>query len=882
VDFSGPNPVLYAATSDSLSKLIKITDTSAFSDTSDNADQAIILATAAANYAFKGVALAPTTTPVIISQPSDVNNALVGTTVNLAVSATGGQPLAYQWYYTNTNTKLVDGSSGYGGTISGSTNATLTLTSVATNQIGGYQVVITNTSGSITSRVAQVTIVTALVPPTIDANISPIGSTNFVGDTVAFSVTAHGIPAVAYQWKWIPDTNNLVTNIISGANSPTFPLVNLTTNQSGKYFVTITNSAAYYTTNSAMAVLKVNPTPVLTIAQFRSMVNGSYAPTNTTAIFTIQGTVTTWADMTGSANTEFYMQDASGGIVVYWGGASATTNLPPAGAIVRVTGPLASFSGLLEISPVFGNPLHSVTVVSTNNPLPAAQPLPFDPNVTGYPSVTKNATMNAMEGMYFVASNVMLNLSAPNFVSGANDTITNNVTHTSTFSDSTMTVTFTNGAGQTFIMFINAYTDIPNQAKYTGPVTIYGVLGYYSSAGFEFTPSRFADIISYTHFTNVLSNVTRSGDLLTNTFNESALRPTETLTLSVAIADAGGGSVSLAPSTDGLPGSARWDAPVNGTTATTTFHFTPTSSDAGSNYVVGLASTTPGGTSSNFWYIYVPTPDEQQMYISEFLANPTTNTGASYFNPLHRTVDGINITTWDQYVEIANVSGATFDLYGWSITDASQTRHTFLIGAPTEQLGSSSAVVVYGGGKVGDPSPPNLSVSAFPANIGGSPSLSLAKSGRGVIVLRNPGYYNNALGNKPGYIVDRVVYNSSDLNNGSLSRFPTLNGALVPQAYISTRTNFTTAGLQYDGSPWSAPTQTPASVGNIVITAGNPVNLSFTANTNNGTTLWVANSLNDKFSVVFGNQFTNAAAQFQITNPPSTMQFYFITTQTNF
>ena len=66
MDFSGPNPVLYAATADSLTKLIKITDTSAFTDTSDNADQAIILATATANYAFKGVALAPTTSPVIV------------------------------------------------------------------------------------------------------------------------------------------------------------------------------------------------------------------------------------------------------------------------------------------------------------------------------------------------------------------------------------------------------------------------------------------------------------------------------------------------------------------------------------------------------------------------------------------------------------------------------------------------------------------------------------------------------------------------------------------------------------------------------------------------------------------------------------------------
>ena len=152
--------------------------------------------------------------------------------------------------------------------------------------------------------------------------------------------------------------------------------------------------------------------------------------------------------------------------------------------------------------------------------------------------------MNAMEAMYFVASNVMLNLSAPNFVASANDTITNNANHTRTFSDNVVTVNFTNGAGQTFILYINGYTDIPNKAKYTGPVTIYGVLGYYTSAGFEFTPSRYADIISYSSQSNVVSNVVRPGDLLTNTYTENRLLTGETLTARMSIGDPEGGTVS--------------------------------------------------------------------------------------------------------------------------------------------------------------------------------------------------------------------------------------------------------------------------------------------------------------------------------------------------
>jgi hypothetical protein len=868
VDFSGPNPVLYAATADTASKLIKITDTSAFTDTSDTADQATVLATAGANYAFRGVALAPTTSPVIVWQPSDVNNVLVGSTINLSVTATGGQPLAYRWYHPNLNSPLSDGSSGYGGTISGSSTATLQLTSVATAQSGSYQVIITNLTGpagSITSRVAQVGIVAAPVPPTIDANISPIGSTNFVGDSVAFSVTAHGVPTVAYQWKWIPDTNNTVTNIIVGGNSPTLPLVNLTTNQSGKYFVTITNSSAYYTTNSAQAVLKINPTPVLTIAQFRSMVDGNFAPTNTTAIFTIQGTVTTWADMTGVANTEFYMQDSSGGIAVYWAGASATANLPPAGAIVRVTGPLSSFGGLLEIAPVFANPLHSVTVISTGNPLPAAQPLPFDPNITGAPAVTKNATMNAMEGMYFVASNVMLNWSTPNFVSGANDSITNNVTHVRTFSDSFMTVNFTNGAGQTVIMFINAYTDIPNKAKYTGPVTIYGILGYYSTAGFEFTPSRFADIISYEHVTNVLSNA-RKGDLATNNYTELVVRPGETLTTYASIGDAAGGTVTLTP-TGTLPTGASWSGITSGSTATAVFQYTGNSADAGNNFTIQLHVTSTAGTSyTESFTVYVPTPTEQKIAITEFLANPTTNTSAPNFNPLHRSTDTLGISTNDQYVEIANQSSTSVPLFG--VIDAGNSSaplEDFSVNGPT--LPATGAIVVYGGNFT---ETPNLPVYNEPASSG---RLSLPTSGTGLIVLRNNDYH----------IIDRVVYNASSLStNGSLSRFPTINSAFVPQAYIST--NFTTAGRQYDGRPWNVPSQIPAGVSPITVSAANQqVILGFTAKTSQASTLWSAGDVTGPFQVIFGQQFQTTSGAFSITNPPSgpAQQFYYITTQTN-
>src|SRR5262249_47997042 len=155
-----------------------------------------------------------------------------------------------------------------------------------------------------------------------------------------------------------------------------------------------------------------------------------------------------------------------------------------------------------EISPVFTNSLHSVVVISTNNPLPTPQPLPFDPNYVNDPF-----TMERLEGSYFVVSNVNLDLTSANFVSNANDPMTNNVTKTLTAP--LFSLTFTNTAGQTFIFFVNSHTDIPGQSKPTGPVTIFGVLGQFISSspyvgGYEFTPSRIEDIIQYVVWTNVL------------------------------------------------------------------------------------------------------------------------------------------------------------------------------------------------------------------------------------------------------------------------------------------------------------------------------------------------------------------------------------------
>ena len=82
-----------------------------------------------------------------------------GGTAQVQVQAEGANPLAYQWRQNGTN--LIEG-----GRISGSQSDSLTITNLALTDKGNYEVVIANSYGSVTSSVANVSVV---VETTADA-----------------------------------------------------------------------------------------------------------------------------------------------------------------------------------------------------------------------------------------------------------------------------------------------------------------------------------------------------------------------------------------------------------------------------------------------------------------------------------------------------------------------------------------------------------------------------------------------------------------------------------------------------------------------------------------------------------------------------------------
>jgi hypothetical protein len=106
--------------------------------------------------------------PVIAGHPTN-QNATAGATVSFSVLASGAQPLSYQWRLNGTNLTAASG-------------ASLALANVQPSTSGGYSVVVTNISGSVTSRVATLTVPG---PPTIVVND---GSLGFVTNHFCFNI----------------------------------------------------------------------------------------------------------------------------------------------------------------------------------------------------------------------------------------------------------------------------------------------------------------------------------------------------------------------------------------------------------------------------------------------------------------------------------------------------------------------------------------------------------------------------------------------------------------------------------------------------------------------------------------------------------------------
>lgn len=182
------------------------------------------------------VSLTILTSPQISGHPISTSRC-IDDTVSFHVTASGSQPLVYQWYNTN-------------GIISGAISNPLQLTSLSSGSANNYYCVVSNTCGSATSNAATLTIKT---PPVV-SSLSP-STTVCENNAVVFSITATGTAPISYQWY-----KNL--SIITGATNATYSISSASTSDAGNYYCKATNSCGSDSSN--ISVLTVNTKPVIT------------------------------------------------------------------------------------------------------------------------------------------------------------------------------------------------------------------------------------------------------------------------------------------------------------------------------------------------------------------------------------------------------------------------------------------------------------------------------------------------------------------------------------------------------------------------------------------------------------------------------------------
>ena len=198
--------------------------------------------------------------PVITGQPVSQTIA-AGGSVSFRIGASGTASLSCRWQagplggpYTN----LLNG-----GQISGANSNVLTLTGVNTNWALAYQVIVTNSYGSVTSTPPAT--LTVLDLPII--TVSPASQVVVAGSSVSFGVNASGTGPFGYQWQangGTGFTNLLNGGLVSGANSNVLSIASVTTNWALAYQVIVTN---YF------GVVTSSPAAMLTVTTVSQTIN---------------------------------------------------------------------------------------------------------------------------------------------------------------------------------------------------------------------------------------------------------------------------------------------------------------------------------------------------------------------------------------------------------------------------------------------------------------------------------------------------------------------------------------------------------------------------------------------------------------------------------
>ena len=194
--------------------------------------------------------------PPLVTPPSasPTNVISLGTTVTISATAYACGALSYQWQ--------TDGGGGGSLTnIPGATNSSV-VTTPTTVGIWNYDVVVTNSYGSLTSLLATVTVLPASAPIlTSDINQWSTNVYSFMGGNVQFHVEFNlGTMPITNQWVLKLDSGSGYTPIV-GATDWYWTVTNVQSSKVGNYELTATNGVGSSNSTAAHLTALADPPP---------------------------------------------------------------------------------------------------------------------------------------------------------------------------------------------------------------------------------------------------------------------------------------------------------------------------------------------------------------------------------------------------------------------------------------------------------------------------------------------------------------------------------------------------------------------------------------------------------------------------------------------
>ncbi|MFO1459837.1 MAG: lamin tail domain-containing protein [Verrucomicrobiota bacterium] len=622
--------------------------------------------------------------------------------------------------------------------------------------------------------------------------VAPLGRSVTAGTGFQLGVGASGAPPLRYQWSRNDEE-------LPGETGPVLIRESAGPDAAGHYHVSISNEFGVATSDPVEVVVVPPPPPYQLTdcgALHRAVVGPEFGRPAVEGLVGLEGIVTTDVSLTSAGNLLFYLQDKAGGVAIFWKAASPEL-LPAAGTRIRVIGRVAQANGVLQVVADASDPIQGVTVLEENRPLP--DPVDLDVGALGDP-----VRMESLEGQRVRISGVTLDTRTPVFPNrGANLAL-------SLPGTSAKVILRVDGDSR------GARVDLAGQAKPVGPFTVTGIWSQNDSTrpfteGYQILPTRWVDLVPdgrppEVEWTVVIEHPRRVGDALTNSFQEQVLLPGEGIRITAQFSDDQG---PILPGTgNDIPEGAelQWGEESASNDGihhrNASLRFTASAADAGRLHRVALTADGIAATRRLFWTVYVPAAAEQQVQISEYLANPTSRSSAPSFNPLNRddwppaqdAALASKLTSWDEFVEIVNLGDTPVNLGNWTLSDATRVRAWLDPEEPACIVPSQSALVIFGG-PVGthEPRLGGATIAALPGpeSVPGSDGLGLNNTGD-TLMLRNA----------EGHLVERVVYGARNVSeDGSMVRWPLPDGPWKPHTQVDP-TRGASPGSPPTGTEW--------------------------------------------------------------------------------